>query len=237
MTPILEVKDLRKEFHLHILNGKRLSALRDLSFSIIPGEVVGLTGSSGSGKSTLMKCIYRTYLAHSGSIFYDSALFGRVDLATAPEHQVLRLRRTEMTYCSQFLSVIPRVSALDIVAESLENRGVARDEALERAREFLSGLGLHRELWDAYPATFSGGEQQRINIARAIIARPRFLLVDEPTASLDQKAKDVVIERILQLREHGTSVVLISHDRYALDRMSSRFLHLESGQVREQAAV
>lgn len=237
MTPLLEVVRLGKEFHLHILGGKRLVALADLSFALYPGEVIGLTGRSGSGKSTLMKCIYRTYLPGTGSVFYDSAALGRIDLATAPEHEVLRLRRTEITYCSQFLSVIPRVPAVDVVAGSLVARGTALDEARERASELLAALGLPRELWDAFPATFSGGEQQRVNIARAIVARPRFLLVDEPTASLDQRAKDIVIEQIGRLRAHGTSVILISHDRYALERMSTRFLHLEAGQVREQAVA
>jgi alpha-D-ribose 1-methylphosphonate 5-triphosphate synthase subunit PhnL len=138
-----------------------------------------------------------------------------------------------MVYCSQFLSVIPRVPAADVVAEALLRRGGDRAEALERAKELLDRLGLPRELWDAFPATFSGGEQQRVNVARAIIAAPRFLLVDEPTASLDLKTKDVVIDLFLAQKARGSSIVLITHDAHTLARMCDRRLHLEFGRVTE----
>jgi len=162
---------------------------------------------------------------------------GPVDLATATEHEVLFVRKAEMFYCSQFLSVIPRVPAVDVVAESLTRKGRPGDEARSVARDLLARLGLPQELWDAFPATFSGGEQQRVNIARAIIAAPRFLLVDEPTASLDLKTKDVVIDLVLALKAEGTSVVLITHDQHTLDRMASRRLHLEHGRVSEVAVA
>ena len=138
-----------------------------------------------------------------------------------------------MTYCSQFLSVIPRVPAVEVVAGRLLQEGVAHDEALERARVMLEKLGLPRELWDAFPSTFSGGEQQRINVARAILGKPRYLLIDEPTASLDPKTKDIVIDMILGLKETGTSVMLITHDKHALERMSDRRLHLAKGCLEE----
>jgi alpha-D-ribose 1-methylphosphonate 5-triphosphate synthase subunit PhnL len=147
------------------------------------------------------------------------------------------MRKTEMFYCSQFLSVIPRVPAVEIVAEPLARKGKTAEEARAIARDLLDRLGLPRELWDAFPATFSGGEQQRVNIARAIIAAPRFLLVDEPTASLDLKTKDVVIDLVLALKTQGASVVLITHDQHTLERMSDRRLHLEHGRVREMAGV
>jgi alpha-D-ribose 1-methylphosphonate 5-triphosphate synthase subunit PhnL len=147
------------------------------------------------------------------------------------------MRKTEMFYCSQFLSVIPRVPAVEIVAEPLARKGKTADEAREMARDLLDRLGLPRELWDAFPATFSGGEQQRVNIARAIIAAPRFLLVDEPTASLDLKTKNVVIDLVLALKTQGASVVLITHDQHTLERMSDRRLHLEHGRVSEMATV
>jgi alpha-D-ribose 1-methylphosphonate 5-triphosphate synthase subunit PhnL len=147
------------------------------------------------------------------------------------------MRKTEMFYCSQFLSVIPRVPAVEIVAEPLARKGKTADEAREMARDLLDRLGLPRELWDAFPATFSGGEQQRVNIARAIIAAPRFLLVDEPTASLDLKTKNVVIDLVLALKTQGASVVLITHDQHTLERMSDRRLHLEHGRVSELATV
>jgi alpha-D-ribose 1-methylphosphonate 5-triphosphate synthase subunit PhnL len=184
-----------------------------------------------------MKCIYRTYLVNSGAIVLHTEAGNPVDLANATEHEVLRVRKTEMFYCSQFLSVIPRVPAVDVVAESLTRKGRSVAEAQEIARDLLGKLGLPQELWDAFPATFSGGEQQRVNIARAIIAAPRFLLVDEPTASLDLKTKDVVIDLVLALKTQGTSVVLITHDQHTLDRMAERRLHLELGRVRELAAA
>jgi alpha-D-ribose 1-methylphosphonate 5-triphosphate synthase subunit PhnL len=129
------------------------------------------------------------------------------------------------------------VPAVEIVAEPLARKGKTADEAREMARDLLDRLGLPRELWDAFPATFSGGEQQRVNIARAIIAAPRFLLVDEPTASLDLKTKNVVIDLVLALKTQGASVVLITHDQHTLERMSDRRLHLEHGRVSEMATV
>lgn len=235
MKPVLEVNHVHKHFLLHILNDKKIAALEDVCFEVAPSEIIGLTGKSGSGKSSLMKCIYRTYLVNSGDIIYRSANYGDVNLATASEHVIIRIRREEMTYCSQFLSVIPRVSAMEIVAEGLVNRGFELVPALEKARDLLERLGLPKELWDAYPSTFSGGEQQRINVARAIISNPRFLLIDEPTASLDLKTKDVVIDLILELRDRGTSVILITHDEHTLNRLADREIHLTEGRIQDRA--
>lgn len=231
MTPILDIRQYSKRFDLHILNNKRINALNNVSFSLLPGEIVGLVGKSGSGKSTLMKSIYRTYLSTSGEIRYHSLRYGVIDLVQANDHQVIALRREEITYCSQFLSVIPRVSAVDVVADSLVRRGTGRDEARALTRTYLHRLGLPEELWDAYPSTFSGGEQQRINVARSIIARPRLLLIDEPTASLDQKTKDVVIDMITDLKAGGTSVLCISHDAYTLEKMTDRTIELKEGRI------
>jgi alpha-D-ribose 1-methylphosphonate 5-triphosphate synthase subunit PhnL len=233
MAKLLEVVDLEKRFELHILNEKGIAALLQVSFNVDQGEIVGLTGKTGSGKSTLMKCIHRTYLASSGRILYHTEDGEAVDLVKASEHEVLRIRKKEMTYCSQFLQVIPRVAAIDVVACALTARGRSLDEGRRAASECLERLSLPKELWDAYPATFSGGEQQRVNIARAIIARPRLLLVDEPTASLDIKTKDAVIDMLLDLKRTGTSIILITHDEHTLTRMSDRSLHLEGGRLKE----
>jgi alpha-D-ribose 1-methylphosphonate 5-triphosphate synthase subunit PhnL len=235
MENLLEVKHLSKTFILHTLNDKKIEALTDVNFEIKPCEIIGLTGKSGSGKSTLMKTIYRTYLATTGEIIYNSEKSGIVDMASANQHLIIELRRKEITYCSQFLRVIPRVTAVDIVAESIIVKEAERELARELARELLDKLNLPRELWDSFPSTFSGGEQQRINIARAIIARPRFLLVDEPTASLDTKAKDVVIELIFGMKQFGTSVLCISHDNYVLEQLTDRIIHLQQGRILEEA--
>ncbi len=237
MKRILEVNQLSKRFLMHILGEKEIPALDEVSFEQEQGEILGLTGKSGSGKSTLMKCIYRTYLATGGQCYYLSDRYGRIDLATASTHQVLNIRRREMTYCSQFLSVIPRVPAVEVVAQSLLLKGVEESVAIGQAKEFLERLGLPQELWDAYPSTFSGGEQQRINVARAIISKPRFLLIDEPTASLDQRTKDVVIDSLRAMRESGTSVVLITHDTYTLGRLADRELKLAGGRISEAVTV
>jgi alpha-D-ribose 1-methylphosphonate 5-triphosphate synthase subunit PhnL len=229
---ILEVNDLSKVFHLHILNNKRIEALKKINFTMKEGEIIGLTGKSGSGKSSLMKCIYRTYLASSGEIIYTSNA-GKIDLVKASDHEIIELRKNEITYCSQFLSVIPRVSAVDVVCENLFRVEKDKQLARDKAKEMLENLGLPFELWDAFPVTFSGGEQQRINVARAIIAEPRFLLIDEPTASLDNRTKDVVIDLILSLKKNGTSVLCISHDEYTLERLVDRRLALHLGQIEQ----
>ncbi|MDR3715493.1 MAG: phosphonate C-P lyase system protein PhnL [Puia sp.] len=232
---ILEINNLSKVFRLHILHGKKIEALKNIQFSVQEGEIIGLTGKSGSGKSSLMKCLYRTYLASSGEILFSSRA-GKIDLVRADDHAIIALRKTEITYCSQFLSVIPRVTAVDVVCESLLRTG-NKEEARAKARGMLEMLGLPTELWDAFPVTFSGGEQQRINVARAIIGDPRLLLIDEPTASLDQKTKDTVIDMILELKKKGTSVICISHDEYTLERLTDRRLDLRFGELTEAAMV
>ncbi len=237
MAKILEVANLHKEFTLFILGAKKIRALENISFDMEEGEIVGLTGKSGAGKSTLMKCVYRTYLPTSGSMRMRRADGTVLDLSDAPEHDVLALRRAEMRYCSQFLHAIPRVPAMEVVSEGLLLRGIAREEAFRQARDCFERLGLPEELWDAYPSTFSGGEQQRVNISRAILSQPRFLLVDEPTASLDLKTKDAVIEMLLELKASGTSILLITHDEHTLNRLSDRCLHLENGAIRNAVEV
>jgi alpha-D-ribose 1-methylphosphonate 5-triphosphate synthase subunit PhnL len=227
---ILEVNDLSKVFNLHILNEKRIEALKQINFTMKEGEIIGLTGKSGSGKSSLMKCIYRTYLASSCEINYASRA-GNVDLVKATDHEIIELRKNEITYCSQFLSVIPRVPAVDVVCENLFRIEKDKQAAREKSKEMLESLGLPYELWDAFPVTFTGGEQQRINVARAIIAEPRFLLIDEPTASLDTRTKDVVIDLILSLKKNGTSVLCISHDEYTLERLVDRRMDLHLGEI------
>ena len=233
MEHTIEVKGLYKTFTMHILNNKVIDALEDLDFSIKKSEIVGLAGKSGAGKSTLIKCIYRTSIPSKGQILYNSKKFGKIDLATADDYEILALRKSEMTYCSQFLSVIPRVTAIDVVAGSLVSKGESWSNARNVAKQYLSKLGLEEELWDAYPSTFSGGEQQRINVARAIISKPNFLLIDEPTASLDQKTKDIVINMVLDLKKQGTSVLCITHDPYTMEHIADRVIELKDGKIVE----
>lgn len=209
--PLLEIRDLSKGFTLHTA-GRRVRGCAHISLSIEPGEFVGITGRSGSGKSTILKCIYRTNLPESGSIFYDSEAFGVVDLATLDERRVIYLRNYEIGYISQFLDVVPRTTARDIVRASAAE-AFSDPEAVEaETTRMLEHFAFPRELWDLYPKTFSGGEKLRLNIARAMVRRPRLLLLDEPTASLDNASKVRVRDLIEQLKAGGTTMLGIFHD-------------------------
>jgi alpha-D-ribose 1-methylphosphonate 5-triphosphate synthase subunit PhnL len=218
---MLTVENLSKQFMLHILNGKKIEACHNVSFRVPAGSFFGLAGPSGAGKSTVLKCIYRTYLPSGGTIRYDSAEYGPVDLATMPDRGVIDIRTREVGYVSQFLKVVPRVSALEVVMEPIIARnGVSMEEARERASGLLERLRIPSRLFDAYPATFSGGEQQRVNIAHAISWKPRLLLLDEPTASLDSESVGIVVELLRELRAEGTTMIGIFHDQALLEHIT-----------------
>ncbi|MFH0782838.1 MAG: phosphonate C-P lyase system protein PhnL [Pseudomonadota bacterium] len=224
---MITVENLTKTFTLHILGDKKIVACRDVSFHVPSGGFLGLAGPSGAGKSTVLKCMYRTYLAGSGAIRYQSAAYGMVDLATLPDQTVIDIRHREMGYVSQFLRVIPRVSALDVVMEPIVSRnGVTRDAARKRAVSLLERLRIPDHLFDAYPATFSGGEQQRVNIARAVSWKPRLLLLDEPTASLDQDSVGIVLDILTELRQEGTTMIGIFHDAALLQSVTDSVFHI-----------
>jgi alpha-D-ribose 1-methylphosphonate 5-triphosphate synthase subunit PhnL len=224
---VITVDNLSKTFTLHILGGKKIAACRDISFHVPPGGFLGLSGPSGVGKSTVLKCLYRTYLVGSGAIRYNSTRYGMVDLATLPDRAVIDIRDKEMGYVSQFLKVIPRVSALDVVMEPIIARnGVSREAARNRAVGLLERLRIPAHLFDAYPATFSGGEQQRINIARAVCWKPRLLLLDEPTASLDKDSVGVVLAILKELREEGTTMIGIFHDTALMQSVTDSVYHI-----------
>ena len=224
---MLTVSHLSKHFTLHILGGKHIDACHDISFQVHTGKFLGLSGPSGAGKSSILKCIYRTYLPSQGSITYQSQVFGPVDLVTLDDRQVITLRDLEMGYVAQFLKVIPRVSALQVVMEPLITRnGLPQEEAREKAMHLLTRLRIPTSLFDAYPATFSGGEQQRINIARAICWQPRLLLLDEPTASLDSTSVDTVMELLQELRQQGTTMIGIFHDQQLMRDVTDQVYQL-----------
>ncbi|MDR0601382.1 MAG: ATP-binding cassette domain-containing protein [Treponema sp.] len=226
---MLRLKNLGKTFTIHIRGGLVIRSFEKVSFETRAGSLLALTGPSGIGKSSLLKCVYRSYLPTSGEILYTTAGGETVDLARAGEWEILRLRRTEIAYVSQFFHVMPRVPALEILVEPLTILGVSRNEALDRAKEMLSRAGLGKNLRDMYPATFSGGEKQRLNILRAIIAKPRLLLLDEPTASLDRAHKERILEMILALKGEGTGMVGVFHDRDAMLALSDARYDLALG--------
>lgn len=225
---MLKVDNLSKTFHIHILGNKVINALRGISFHVKRGEFLGISGASGSGKSTILKCIYRTYLSTEGRIWFDASVHGELDIASAPNQTVLDIRRKDIGYISQFLKIIPRVPAIDIVAEPLvTKKRMPPHEAKKIAGELLRKLNIPDYLFDAYPSSFSGGEQQRVNIARAVIWAPRLLLLDEPTSSLDKSSTDIVIELLMMLKEHGTTMIGIFHDRNIMDLITDKTYEIQ----------
>jgi len=234
--PILRVRDLKKEIVLHILDDKKVAPLNGVSFDLQEGEFLGIVGPSGAGKSSLIKCLHRTYVASGGTAEFRTASGDWIDLLSADERTILGLRRREMHYASQFLKAPPRVPAVDVVASVLTMRGVEIDEARRRASETLSRLNVDEELQSSYPALFSGGEQQRINVARALVDPPRLLLLDEPTSALDSENRARVLELLLEARRNGTAMVGIFHDVDMLEHLADHVLVLEDGRVSQYGA-
>lgn len=230
--PILSVRHLSKTFFQHVLGGKRVEALADVSFDVNPGQCLAVVGGSGAGKSTLLKCIYRTYLSTSGSIEFSTGSGELVDLADADDRSILELRRQEIRYVPQFLRAAPRVPAVDVVAMPHASNGdfnVARQDA----RAMLSSLGIRPELQSSYPAVFSGGEQQRVNVARALLRPRRLILLDEPTSALDATNRERVLAYLAQALAGGSSIIAITHDLPTLDRLADHVLLLHDGRVAE----
>ena len=209
MTQVLEIDRLTKGFSLHHLE-KDIPAFEDISFRVAAGEFVLLKGANGAGKSTLLRTLYRSYLPLSGEIRFHSS-HGLIDLARAADVDVAHLRRTEIGFVTQFLPARPRVSAEAIVAEPLRLAGWESEAALEAARKALETFGVKPDLWAAYPTTFSGGEQQKVNLARALILPQKLLMLDEPTASLDANARGALVARLQELKDQGTAMIGVFH--------------------------
>ncbi|WP_374467488.1 phosphonate C-P lyase system protein PhnL [Ferrovibrio sp.] len=224
---MIRVENLDKTFTLHLRGGVALPVLRGTSLTVAAGECVTLHGPSGAGKSTLLRSIYGNYRPQHGRILirHDGDL---VDIVSAAPRTVLEIRRRSLGYVTQFLRVIPRVSTLDIVAEPLLARGVADAQARERAAELLTRLQIAEKMWGLPPSTFSGGEQQRINIARGFAADYPILLLDEPTASLDEQNRKIVINLIDDARRRGTAIVAIVHDAETRAAITTRLLPLQA---------
>ncbi|MCA1337156.1 phosphonate C-P lyase system protein PhnL [Pseudooceanicola marinus] len=214
---MISVENVTKTFTLHNQGSTVIPVMEGASLAVAPGECVALVGASGAGKSTLMRMIYGNYLAASGRI-----LVGGTDVATAEPREILALRRAVLGYVSQFLRVVPRVPTLDVVAEPLLSVGLPREEAQERARTLLTRLNIPERLWGLSPTTFSGGEQQRVNIARGFARQYPALLLDEPTASLDAVNREEVLQLIEEAKARGAAIVGIFHDQPARDRVCDR---------------
>ena len=248
-TPLV-VSEVAKSFTMHLRDGIRLPVMSNVAFSVKAGECVVLGGPSGIGKSSLLKMVYGNYAVDSGQILIEHG--GRLlDLAAADPRTILAVRRATLGYVSQFLRTVPRVAAVDVVAEPLTARGVAAVEAGAHppppgrgaaavargtAEAMLARLNLPRELWQLPPATFSGGEQQRVNIARGFITDHRILLLDEPTASLDARNRAVVIEMIAEKKAAGVALLGIFHDEDVCEKVADRIVDVSAFSPRRAVA-
>jgi len=220
-SPLIIVEDLAKTFILHNADEAAIPVFADLRLEVAPGECVVLAGESGAGKSTLMRSIYGNYLPSQGAVrvLHDGAY---VDITRALPYQVMDVRRRTLGYVSQFLRVIPRIPTLQLVMEPLLENGVEVDEARERAETLLATLRLPRAHWELPPATFSGGEQQRVNIARSFIRNYPVMLLDEPTASLDAENRAIVVQLVRQALDRGAALIGIFHDQDVRDAVATR---------------
>lgn len=216
---MISIENVSKTFVLHNQGTAEIPVMAGASLKVAAGECVALVGASGAGKSTLMRMIYGNYLTASGRI-----MIGNVDVATAAPREIIDLRRRTLGYVSQFLRVVPRVSTLDVVAEPLLVTGMANDAARTQAELLLARLNIPQRLWSLSPTTFSGGEQQRVNIARGFAYPYPALLLDEPTASLDPTNRAVVLEMIQEAKARGAAIIGIFHDHAARDVICDRQL-------------
>jgi alpha-D-ribose 1-methylphosphonate 5-triphosphate synthase subunit PhnL len=234
-TPLV-VSEVAKSFTMHLRDGIKLPVVSDVTFSVAAGECVVLGGPSGIGKSSLLKMIYGNYAVDTGQILVNHQ--GRVvDLASADPRTIIDVRKRSLGYVSQFLRTVPRVAAIDVVAEPLVARGVPASDAREKAAELLTKLNLPEALWQLPPATFSGGEQQRVNIARGFITDHTILLLDEPTASLDATNRAVVVGMIAEKKKAGVALLGIFHDEEVREAAADRILDVQKFSPRKAIAA
>jgi len=233
-TPLV-VSEVAKSFTMHLRDGIRLPVVSNVSFSVGAGECAVLGGPSGVGKSSILKMLYGNYSVDEGQILvaYEG---GTIDLASADPRSVLSVRRKVIGYVSQFLRTVPRVAAVDVVAEPLVAQGIDASNARDRAAELLEKLNLPEKLWSLPPATFSGGEQQRVNIARGFITSHPVLLLDEPTASLDAANRAVVVELIRAKKTAGTALLGIFHDQDVRTAVADRIIDVSDFRAGREAA-
>lgn len=224
---MLRVENINKSFVLHNQQGITLPVINDVSFHVDAGQCLVLHGESGSGKSTLLRALYANYSVNSGEILVYSG-DQWIDIAIAPPREVIKVRQQSLGWVSQFLRVIPRISALEVVMQPLLERGISKPEAEQKASRMLERLNVPETLWHLAPATFSGGEQQRVNIARGFIVDAPILLLDEPTASLDEKNREEVIQLITEAKHRGATIVGIFHDEYVRERVADIFFDVKT---------
>lgn len=232
---VLDVAGLTKRFQLHE-RGCWVPGPEGVCLQVRAGELTALTGPSGAGKSSILKCVWRTYRPTDGSMRFQPRGGPPIDLARAADHEVLALRRGELGFVTQFLQCLPRQATVDVVAQPLVESGVDPVRAQARARDVLAALGLPERLWSISPYTFSGGEKQRVNLARGLVRPPRLLLLDEPTASLDHASRERAVALIEALKRGGAGVLAIFHDDALAARLAERRVALHAPAPEEHAA-
>lgn len=226
--PLIELKEVSKKFILH--NAQReVLGCQNISFSVDSGDFIGITGKSGSGKTTILRCIYRTNLPQAGNIFYQSKLFGPVDLARLEERKMSLIREYEIGYVSQFLQSLPRTTAFDLVYQSAVETAENDTQGKRATEKILEHFEIKEELWALYPNTFSGGEKLRLNLAKAMVKKPELLLLDEPTASLDQQSKINVRNLLEELKQSGTTMLGIFHDLEFMEELCDQEFSIQAG--------
>ncbi|MBD1165802.1 phosphonate C-P lyase system protein PhnL [Pelagibacterales bacterium SAG-MED10] len=214
---MIELNNITKKFTLHNQGRTNISVFKNLNLKINPGEIVALTGPSGVGKSSILKMIYGNYVFQSGEIKINNY---KIDYKYP--RNIIELRKNTIGYVSQFLRVIPRVPTIEIVMEPLLEINFDQEEVRERAEKILLDLNIDKNLWNLSPLTFSGGEQQRVNVARGLIRNYPCLLLDEPTASLDNVNKDIVLNLINEKKDKGSSIIGIFHDESSRKYLNAR---------------
>lgn len=236
MDPVLTIRNLRKTFTLHTIDGRTVSSLHGVDLDVAAGEHVALAGPSGAGKSSLLRCVHRSYLPDAGTVTLrlDNAA---VELTALADRALARLRGRELGYVSQFLAAPPRTGPLEVVAAAARRRGLSRDDARKAAAVALRGLALDEALWDVDCGVLSGGECQRVNLAAGTVRPPRLLLLDEPVSALDPANRERALALVESLAEQGVAVLAVFHDAEAMRRLATRVVRLAEGQIVDQGSA
>ncbi len=223
---IIELKNVNKKFILHNQKGTVLNVLNNINLEIKTGECIALVGKSGIGKSTFLKMLYGNYLPSSGEInIYNNN--NKINIVNSLEHQIINLRKYFIGYVSQFLRVLPRVPTIEIVSDTLKQQSLFDEHSLIKIKKLLSELNIQESMWNLSPLTFSGGEQQRVNLAKTLIGNYSILLLDEPTASLDDINKSIVIDMIKSKLKKNVTIIVIVHDNKIRNEICTREINLE----------
>jgi len=229
--PILDVRDLTKSFILHNIDGRTVTGLHNVSFTVEPGQHLALAGTSGAGKSTLLRAIYRTYAPSSGEVWFRLSDDSVVNLAQISDPEIVALRGRQIGYVSQFLRAQPRRSVLDLVIRAGVSRGMNVADARELGILSLRRLNIGEQLWDVHTSVLSGGEKQRVNIAAGLISPPRLLLLDEPVSALDPENRESAIQLISELTQQGVAVLAVFHDLDAIARLATQIVVMQKGRI------